>query len=285
MIAVRFVFLLYLDVTSRFILFLGGEFMEYTVKQLGDLAGVSGRNLRYYDQIDLLKPAWVSEAGYRMYGPAEVKRLQQILFYRELGVDLQTIKALMDAPHFDEKEALRQHRERLLEKRRQLDLLLQNVDQTLAALEGGTPMEDKDRFRGFKEKLIRENEEKYGKEARERWGAEAVDASNAKLMNLTEEEYAEVERLSKEIIDSLAAAVGKEDPTGPRDGGLRSCTASGSVSSGPPTPRRPMRAWRRCTWPTSASPLTTTTKQGKGQRSFSGTPSRPMRGSKNELEL
>lgn len=183
--------------------------MEYTVKQLGDLAGVSGRNLRYYDQIDLLKPAWVSEAGYRMYGPAEVKRLQQILFYRELGVDLQTIKALMDAPHFDEKEALRQHRERLLEKRRQLDLLLQNVDQTLAALEGGTPMEDKDRFRGFKEKLIRENEEKYGKEARERWGAEAVDASNAKLMNLTEEEYAEVERLSKEIIDSLAAAVGK----------------------------------------------------------------------------
>lgn len=189
--------------------------MEYTVKQLGDLAGVSGRNLRYYDQIDLLKPAWVSEAGYRMYGPAEVKRLQQILFYRELGVDLQTIKALMDAPHFDEKEALRQHRERLLEKRRQLDLLLQNVDQTLAALEGGTPMEDKDRFRGFKEKLIRENEEKYGKEAREGWGAEAVDASNAKLMNLTEEEYAEVERLSKEIIDSLAAAVGKEDPTGP----------------------------------------------------------------------
>ena len=53
-------------------------------------------------------------------------------------------------------------------------------------------MEEKDRFRGFKEKLIRENEEKYGKKARERWGAEAVDASNAKLMTLTEEEYAEV---------------------------------------------------------------------------------------------
>lgn len=188
--------------------------MEYTVKQLGDLAGVSGRTLRYYDQIDLLKPAWVSGAGYRMYGPAEVQSLQYILFYRELGVDLQTIKALLDAPHFDEKQALLQHREHLLEKRRQLDLLLQNADQTLAALEGGIPMQDKDRFRGFKEKLIKENEEKYGQEARERWGDKAVDASNAKLMNLSEKEYAEVERLSKEIIDSLAAAVGKEDPAG-----------------------------------------------------------------------
>ena len=165
--------------------------MEYTVKQLGDLAGVSGRTLRYYDQIDLLKPAWVSGAGYRMYGPAEVQSLQYILFYRELGVDLQTIKALLDAPHFDEKQALLQHREHLLEKRRQLDLLLQNVDQTLAALEGGIPMQDKDRFRGFKEKLIKENEEKYGQEARERWGDKAVDASNAKLMNLSEKEYAE----------------------------------------------------------------------------------------------
>ena len=188
--------------------------MEYTVKQLGDLAGVSGRTLRYYDQIDLLKPAWVSEAGYRLYGPEEVKRLQQILFYRELGVDLQTIKELLDSPHFNAKQALLQHREQLLAKRKQLDLLLQNVEQTQAELEGGTRMSDKERFKGFKEKLIKENEEKYGKEARQRWGDEAVEASNAKLMGLTEEEYAEVDRLSKEIIQSLAAALGKEDPAG-----------------------------------------------------------------------
>ncbi|HPT82404.1 MAG TPA: MerR family transcriptional regulator [Limnochordia bacterium] len=188
--------------------------MEYTVKQLGELAGVSGRTLRYYDQIDLLKPAWVSEAGYRMYGPAEVKRLQQILFYREFGVDLHTIKELLDSPHFNAKQALLQHRTQLLEKRRQLDLLLENVERTLAELEGGQPMSDKERFLGFKEQLIRENEEKYGKEARQRWGDEEVDASNAKLMGLSEEQYREVEQLGKEIIDSLAKAVGKEDPTG-----------------------------------------------------------------------
>ncbi|MGI6645851.1 MAG: MerR family transcriptional regulator [Limnochordia bacterium] len=75
--------------------------MGYTVKQRSEMAGVSGRTLRYYDQIDLLKPAAVSEAGYRIYGPEQVKRLQQILFYRELGVDLQTIKQLMDSPNFN----------------------------------------------------------------------------------------------------------------------------------------------------------------------------------------
>lgn len=188
--------------------------MEYTVKQLSDLAGVSGRTLRYYDQIDLLKPAWTNEAGYRMYSQAEVNRLQQILFYRELGVGLRTIKELMDSPDFDEKKALLEHREQLLEKRKQLDLLLQNVERTLAALEGGTPMTDQEKFVGFKEKLVRENEEKYGKEVREKYGDEAVDASNAKLMGLSQEEFAEGERLAKEILEALKAAVGKVDPTG-----------------------------------------------------------------------
>lgn len=66
--------------------------MEYTVQALGKLAGVSTRTLRYYDEIDLLKPARINSSGYRIYGPNEVDRLQQILFYRELDVPLETIK-------------------------------------------------------------------------------------------------------------------------------------------------------------------------------------------------
>ena len=189
--------------------------MEYTVKQLGDLAGVSGRTLRYYDQIDLLKPTMVNESGYRIYGPREVDRLQQILFYRELGVDLSTIKDLLDSPDFNERDALREHHQQLLEKRKQLDLLLRNVEQTLAALEGGKPMTDQAKFMGFKERLIKENEEKYGREVREKYGDEAADASNAKLMGLTEEQFAEMQRLAEEIIASLVKAVGTEKPEGP----------------------------------------------------------------------
>ena len=62
--------------------------MEYTVNGLARLAGVSVRTLHWYDEIGLLRPARVTEAGYRMYGPDEVDALQSILFYRALGVPL-----------------------------------------------------------------------------------------------------------------------------------------------------------------------------------------------------
>ena len=61
---------------------------EYTVKQLARLSGVTVRTLHWYDEIGLLRPARVTDAGYRMYGPGEVDRLQGILFYRALGVPL-----------------------------------------------------------------------------------------------------------------------------------------------------------------------------------------------------
>lgn len=60
--------------------------MEYTVQRLGQLAGISARTLRYYDEIGILKPARMNSSGYRIYGQKEVDRLQQILFYRELGM-------------------------------------------------------------------------------------------------------------------------------------------------------------------------------------------------------
>ena len=60
--------------------------MEYTVKALAELAGVTPRTLRWYDQKGLLRPRRTTEAGYRLYGPEEVDRLQNILFYNELGL-------------------------------------------------------------------------------------------------------------------------------------------------------------------------------------------------------
>ena len=57
--------------------------MEYTVKALAELAGVTPRTLRWYDRLGLLKPLRTTEAGYRLYGPPQLDRLQDILFYRE----------------------------------------------------------------------------------------------------------------------------------------------------------------------------------------------------------
>ena len=79
--------------------------MEYTVKALADLAGVTPRTLRWYDRIGLLKPLRTTEAGYRLYGPAQLDRLQDILFYRELGLDLASIRTILDDPAFDRQAA------------------------------------------------------------------------------------------------------------------------------------------------------------------------------------
>lgn len=188
--------------------------MEYTVQKLAKLAGISSRTLRYYDEIDLLKPARINSSGYRIYGQKEVDTLQQILFYRELGVELTQIKEIITNPAFDGTKALQEHQQKLLEKRAQLDALIANVNNTIAATEGRITMSDKEKFEGFKKNMIEENEKKYGKEIREKYGEETVEASNAKMMNMTQEEYDEVTKLAEDVNNTLAKAMETGDPAG-----------------------------------------------------------------------
>lgn len=188
--------------------------MEYTVQKLAALAGVSTRTLRYYDEIGILKPLRISSSGYRIYGQSEVNRLQQILFFRELDVSLENIKQIMLSPNFDCMKALKEHRQKLLAKRQQLDLLLENIDKTIGETEGRIKMTDKEKFQGFKQKLVEENETKYGKEIREKYGDDKVNESNKKMLNMTEEQYAEFEKLSQKLSEILKQAMKTNDPAG-----------------------------------------------------------------------
>jgi DNA-binding transcriptional MerR regulator len=188
--------------------------MEYTVQKLAGLAGVSTRTLRYYDEIGILKPASINSSGYRIYGQTEVDRIQQILFYRELGISLETIKEIVTAPSFNGAAALRDHREKLLEKKEQLEMLIANVDKTIAVTEGRMKMSNKEKFEGFKKKMIDENEEKYGKEIREKYGNETINKSNAKLQNMTQAQYEEVTKLAEQVTVTLAEAYKTGDPAG-----------------------------------------------------------------------
>ncbi|MDF2699797.1 MAG: MerR family transcriptional regulator [Haloplasmataceae bacterium] len=180
--------------------------MEYTVQKLGQIAGISTRTLRYYDEIGILKPARISSSGYRIYGVKEVNILQQILFYRELGVNLDIIKDIINTNTFDYKTALIEHREKLLEKRNQINLLIANVDKTLSAEEGRISMSDKEKFEGFKQKMLDENELKYGKEVRSKYGKESVEKSNNKFKNMTQEQYDEVQKLATDVLETLHVA-------------------------------------------------------------------------------
>lgn len=186
--------------------------MEYTVQKLAKMVGISTRTLRYYDEIEILKPARINSSGYRIYGEKEIDRLQQILFYRELGVSLESIKDIVTASSFNGVKALAEHREKLLEKRKQLDKLIENVDKTIASTEGRIIMSDKEKFHGFKEKLVSHNEKQYGREVRGKYGDEAVNKSNNKLKNMTQEEYDEITRLESELLETLHAAFQTGDP-------------------------------------------------------------------------
>lgn len=159
-----------------------------------------------------MKPTRINSSGYRIYGQSEVDTLQQILFYRELGVSLDNIKEIVTDPSFDGTAALKEHREKLLAKREQLDLLLANVEKTIALAEGGTNMTDKEKFTGFKKKMIDESEEKYGEEIRQKYGHETIDQSSKKVMNMTEEDYEAVTNLEKQVLETVAQAFENGDP-------------------------------------------------------------------------
>lgn len=177
--------------------------MEYTVKKLAAMAKVSPRTLRYYDEIGLLKPARINSSGYRIYGEREVDRLQQILFYRALGIELAEIIQILDAPGFDSLAALKSHREQLLLKKKQIDDLINTVTRTIESKEGKKTMEDREKFKGFIQNKIDENENRYGEEIREKYGAEAVDKSNAQFKNMSPEKYNEFVGLEESILTLL----------------------------------------------------------------------------------
>ena len=189
--------------------------MEYTVKELADLAGVTPRTLRWYDREGLLHPARLTPAGYRLYGPEEVDRLQQVLFYRELGLGLSAIRSLLDDPAYDRQAALQSHLRELEARRARLDALILTVQKTLRDEKGGTRRSDREKFECFKSRLLQEHETAYGAEVRARYGDQEADRAYARLSALTWEEYRSWEALGDRILAELAAAVRSgADPAG-----------------------------------------------------------------------
>ena len=181
--------------------------MEYSIQELSRLSGVTTRTLRWYDQIGLLKPSWVAESGYRYYGGAEVDRLQHILCYRALGVELARIKECLDDPSFDRLAALKRHLAALEAERERLEQLIRSVKDTIGAEERNEIMSDEQKFEAFKKRAVAHNEEVYGAEVRAKYGDKEADEANAAVMDLTQEQYREWTDLGREIQERLEAAV------------------------------------------------------------------------------
>ena len=181
--------------------------MEYSIHDFAALAGVSTRTLRWYHEISLLNPARIGENGYRIYTSAEADRLQHILFYRELGLELAQIKQILDDPTFDRLTALRSHLDVLQSEYAQISILIRNVQQSIRAEERKEFMSDAAKFEAFKKDLVEQNEKKFGAEIRAKYGDETVDASNQRMMGLSPEEFERWNSIGDEIRTRLTAAV------------------------------------------------------------------------------
>lgn len=186
----------------------------YTVKDLARLTGLTPRTLRYYDSTGLLCPRRDKNNDYRLYGPEEVDRLQQILLYRSMGLPLEEIKNLLDSPGFDRETSLREHLERLQERRREVDALIHAVQTTLNTIKGGTTMTDKEKFEGLKRQIIEENEAAYGPEAREKYGDAAVEEQNQRLRGMSRQEWDQMQKEEADYKAALRRAVAADDPAG-----------------------------------------------------------------------
>lgn len=172
--------------------------MKMTVGQAAALCGVSVRTLRYYDQIGLLPPAGVSDAGYRYYDGKALARLQQILFYRQLGFELKEIGRIFRDPTYNAAKALQDQRQLLLYKRQQLDEALRLVD---TALKGETPTMPKTTL-----KDIQAAERQYAQEARQRWGGTAAwQESEQRYAAATDQQKAQAAQAMDDIFAGFAA--------------------------------------------------------------------------------
>lgn len=98
-----------------------------TVKDVSEITGISIRTLRYYDEIGLLKPTKLTEAGYRLYDNKALEKLQEIMFFRELEIPLIDIKKIMDNPNYDKEQALLTQKSLLEQKRNRLNGIIELI--------------------------------------------------------------------------------------------------------------------------------------------------------------
>lgn len=133
------------------------------IHEVAQRTGVTERTLRYYDEIGLLPPQHVTEAGYRVYGEAELLRLRQILLFREMGFSLSDIRTMMARADWNGREALAGQRELLLLRRKRLDDMIALVER---AMKGEQDLS----FQAFEQDEEAKMRSAYAEEAKARWG-------------------------------------------------------------------------------------------------------------------
>jgi DNA-binding transcriptional MerR regulator len=175
---------------------------RWTVGEVAELAHVTVRTLHHYDAVGLLAPSERSEAGYRLYGQADLERLHEILLFRKLGFSLDAIGQLLDEPAFDRRSALRAQRGLLAGKMKKTEGVIRAIDATLEAIERGATMDAEQMFEG----LQGFDEAQWAEEAERRWGhTDAYQESMRRVQGYTKETWSKVKAEADAVMTEMAA--------------------------------------------------------------------------------
>ena len=186
--------------------------MIYTVGQLAGLAGVTVRTLHHYDRIGLLEPEERSgSASYRRYGPGSVERLHRILSYRELGLSLDEIAALLDDPGVDRLAHLRRQERLLRDRIGRLEEMVAAVHLMIEAEHMDLDLTPEERFELFGDFDV----DSYAVEARERWGeTEAYKEARRRTAGYRAADWRAIKSEAGDIEADLATVLSADEPAG-----------------------------------------------------------------------
>ena len=178
--------------------------MNYKIKELAKLAHITTRTLRFYDEIDLLKPSSVGENGYRYYEEADLLKLQQILFFKELDFSLDQILEIMKSDDFDRLATLTKQKELLIQKKVRFENLILTIDQTMK--QDKTKIQADNLFAGF----TTEESKTYEKEVEQKWGDnKAYEQSREIAQKWTKEDIAKIQKEGSDITVTLISLLDK----------------------------------------------------------------------------
>jgi len=176
--------------------------VSYRIGEVANLSNVSVRTLRHYDDIGLLTPSVRSDAGYRLYSPADVERLKQILFFKTLGFSLQDIGKAMNDPDFDFHQALIEQRERVLKQHNDIQSVLGLINHLLTECDEDTtvtkPTPSFSMFKDFDPSL-------YEEEAEQNWGdTDAYKESTRRTQQYTDADWRAIKTENDTILTRFA---------------------------------------------------------------------------------
>jgi MerR family transcriptional regulator, thiopeptide resistance regulator len=182
----------------------------YTVGEVAELSGVSVRTLHHYHEIGLLAPTVRSPAGYRLYSPDDLRRLRQVLLYRELDFRLEEIADMLASPDAGTDDHLRRQHALLRARRDRTTALIGAIESEIEARKMGISLTPEEQLEIFGTDKL----EEHAAEAEQRWGnTEAWQQSRRKTAAYTKEDWIAIKAEADANIEGFAAAIRAGEPT------------------------------------------------------------------------